>query len=86
MTISKGETNLSELERAIALYQTALETIESAKLGPSKAQAMEVIAARDAVQAALNEEPLDGVEPGIASRPSLSEPDLRFSPHPATGY
>ncbi len=29
---------------------------------------------------------LDGVEPGIASRPSLSEPDLRFSPHPATGY
>ncbi len=29
---------------------------------------------------------LDGVEPGIASRPSLEEPDLRFSPHPATGY
>ncbi len=28
----------------------------------------------------------DGVEPGIASRPSLEEPDLRFSPHPATGY
>ncbi len=29
---------------------------------------------------------VDGVEPGIASRPSLEEPDLRFSPHPATGY
>ncbi len=29
---------------------------------------------------------VDGVEPGIASRPSLSEPDLRFSPHPATRY
>ncbi len=29
---------------------------------------------------------MDGVEPGIASRPSLEEPDLRFSPHPATGY
>ncbi|MBC6454111.1 MAG: hypothetical protein GDA43_13675 [Hormoscilla sp. SP5CHS1] len=29
---------------------------------------------------------LVGVELPVASQPSLSEPDLRLSPHPATGW
>ena len=73
MTISKDETKLSELDRAIAHYSQALDKIDLPP-GPSTKDAMEVLTARDAVQAALNEEPLNSAK----SRATVCKLDSRL--------